>query len=82
MIFSYAQSGGGGWDKYIYLGIAGGVVSGMELSYLNDAKQVLKYGQRIDGKVRSAETLTRANRISSTATAKYLGYATVVGILP
>jgi hypothetical protein len=47
----------------------------MELSYLNDAKQVLKYGQRIDGKVRSAETLTRANRISSTATAKYLGYA-------
>ena len=70
-----AQSSGGGSDKDIYLGIAGGVVSGMELSYLNDAKQVLKYGQRIDGKVRSAETLTRANRISSTATAKYLGYA-------
>ena len=47
----------------------------MELSYLNDAKQVFKYGQRIDGNVRSAETLTRANRISSTSTAKYLGYA-------
>lgn len=69
-----AQGGGGSSDKDIYLDIAGVVVSGMELSYLNDAKQVLKSGQRIDGKVRSAETLTRANRISSTATAKYLGY--------
>jgi len=67
-----ANEGGG---KDIYLGIGGTVVGGMELSYLNDAKQVFKYGQRIDGNVRSAETLTRANRISSTSTAKYLGYA-------
>lgn len=72
MIFSFAQGGG---DKEMYLGIVGSIVSVLESSYLSDAKQVLNYGHRIDGQVRSAETLTRANRISSNATAKYLGFA-------
>ena len=33
-----AQGGGGGSDKDIFFGIAGGVVSGMEASYLNEAR--------------------------------------------
>lgn len=43
-----------------------------ESSYRIDAKQTIKYGQRINGQVRSAETLTRANRMGSLSTAKGL----------
>ena len=67
-----ANEGGG---KDIYLGIGGTVVGGMELSYLNDAKQVFKYGQRIDGNVRSAETPIYASR-ASLKTCATLNYPT------
>jgi hypothetical protein len=61
----------GASSKDIFLGVADYVVGGMEVGYLNDAKQVFKYGQQS----RSAATLTRANRISANATAKYFSIA-------
>jgi hypothetical protein len=68
-----------GWGNVntrdISLGVLGFVVGGMEVGYLSEAKQVLKYGQQISGQIRSAAVLTRANRISSTATAKYFSIA-------
>lgn len=57
------------------LGTAGATAEFFELAYLQDSKQVYKYAERVNGKIRSAETITRANRISSMTTAKYLGYA-------
>jgi len=47
----------------------------MELSYLNGAKQVFKYGQRIGGNVRSAETPFYASR-ASLQTCATLNYPT------
>ncbi len=59
----------------ISINIASIFTSGSELKYRFEAKQILNYGERIGGKVRSAQTLTRAYRISSSTNAKYLGYA-------
>jgi hypothetical protein len=71
------SSGGDGTPDWVgvMLGAANSGSTFFEAGYLSDARQIYKYGARIDGKVRSAETLTRANRISSNTTAKYLGYA-------
>ena len=62
-------------EKDIAISIAGIFTNGFELKYRFEAKQVLNYGERIGGKVRSAQILTRAYRISSNNNVKYLGYA-------
>lgn len=41
-----------------------------QTAYIVQAGQTLKYGQRVNGVVRSAKTLTRANRISSLSAAR------------
>lgn len=41
-----------------------------QAAYIAQAGQTFRYGQRIDGIVRSSQTLTRANRISSLSTAR------------
>lgn len=43
-----------------------------ETAYRMNAKQVLSYGRNIDGEIRSAATLTRANRMVSGAVARNL----------
>ena len=65
--------GGGtpGWVNNT-LGAASATTGYFQAGYLNDANQTFKYGQRINGKVRSASTITRANRISSLRTARSL----------
>jgi hypothetical protein len=65
---------GGGTPDWVIntLGAASATTGYFQAGYLNDANQTFKYGQRINGKVRSASTITRANRISSLRTARSL----------
>lgn len=69
-----AQSGGGGVPNWVgnTLATVDFAVGYSETANIMSAKQVLKYGQNVDGEIRSAETLTRANRISSKAAARSL----------
>ncbi|MGY6562375.1 MAG: hypothetical protein ACXITV_09730, partial [Luteibaculaceae bacterium] len=66
--------GDGGTPDWVNntIGAAGTTIGFFQVGYLNDANQKFKYAQRINGKVRSASTITRANRISSLSTAKSL----------
>ena len=52
------------------IGTADATAGYFETAYIVQAGQTFRYGQRINGVVRSANTLTRANRISSLSTAK------------
>jgi hypothetical protein len=70
---SEAQSGGGiptaVGNGFAAAGFAAGY---FETGYRLSANQTYKYGQNIDGKIRPAKTLTRANRISSNAAVRGL----------
>lgn len=70
--FGAKQSGGLPNWVHNTLGAASATNGYLHAGYLNDAKQKYKYAQRINGKVRSASTITRANRISSLSTARGL----------
>lgn len=69
---AFAQ--GGGTPDWVNrtIGATSATNGYFQAGYLNDAKQTYKYAQRINGKVRSANTITRANRISSLSSAKNL----------
>jgi RHS repeat-associated protein len=57
-------------DANPFIGAANVTAGYFQVGLLNESKQVASYGARISDKVRSAETLTRANRISSTSAAR------------
>jgi RHS repeat-associated protein len=66
------NSAGGGVPNWVgtAIGAADATAGAFETAYTVQAGQTLRYGQRVNGVVRSANTLTRANRISSLSTAR------------
>jgi RHS repeat-associated protein len=72
--------GGGGVPNWVEttIGVADATAGYFGTAYTVQAGQTLRYGQRVNGVVRSANTLTRANRISSLSTARTFSRAGTV----